>query len=314
MEAYISENKKVAKYIHMDGSETAIKMTNGCDGKRNNNKYVVFISSSVGCEMKCKFCYLTTKKCPYDRLDCNKIKANTLEAINAFININPSARKKYIKLSFMGMGDVFTSSSTILISKDIIGEAIKLNYAKGFDGVDVGTMMPKKFDRSYVGINMLKVYDHNIRYYCEEHNIKRNPKSKNRSIIRLFYSFHTPDKKLRKELIPGSGNMIDDIIFFNAVSDQIDVIFHVSLMATINDDYEDIYDLINFYKKHKLEYVEFRFLKFNECKFGNIKSPDYEHTLRMYDILKRNIKKVKFQYSAGDEIKAACGQFIARRL
>ena len=72
-DVYRTEDGTVSKYIHEDGSETAIKLvkstqnvlnpiTNTMDKvESDRNKYSIFISCSVGCFMKCKFCHLTLK-------------------------------------------------------------------------------------------------------------------------------------------------------------------------------------------------------------------------------------------------------------
>lgn len=75
MENFISEEKTVTKYVHEDGSETAIKHWGSCQQIVNplnqemetvlndRNKYTIFISTTRGCFMECKFCHLTMKSC-----------------------------------------------------------------------------------------------------------------------------------------------------------------------------------------------------------------------------------------------------------
>lgn len=118
MEIYRTKDNLVLKYIHNDGSETAIKNVPSCDNEINfltgdivpvakdRNKFSVFISSSVGCHVGCKFCYLTVKKYPYHQLTKEQIIDNTKKAIIDAVNSNPELENKYVKLSFMGMGDI----------------------------------------------------------------------------------------------------------------------------------------------------------------------------------------------------------------
>ena len=101
MEVYNNVDKTVYKYIHDDGSETAIKLT-------NTEKYSIVISCSVGCNVGCTFCYLTIKKCPYYRLTALNIFNNVKEAFEYQIKETPDIVNKQVKLCYMGMGDAFS--------------------------------------------------------------------------------------------------------------------------------------------------------------------------------------------------------------
>jgi adenine C2-methylase RlmN of 23S rRNA A2503 and tRNA A37 len=120
MEVYRTINGHVAKYVHDDGSETAIKTTPpgevGCGGYGSiGNKYNIFISTSVGCPVSCKFCYLTVKKCPYHKLTARDVVLNVLDALTAELKERPGLRDMYTKISWMGMGDGFFDTSLVFI-------------------------------------------------------------------------------------------------------------------------------------------------------------------------------------------------------
>lgn len=111
MEVYRTIDGTVAKYVHDDGSETAIKTTpvttyGGIYGKVTN-KYNIFISTSVGCSVDCRFCYLTTKGCPVYNLTEEEIVGNVLAAIEAEVLHRPDLKNLFCKLSWMGMGDAY---------------------------------------------------------------------------------------------------------------------------------------------------------------------------------------------------------------
>ena len=117
MEIYRTFDNTVARYIHEDGSETAIKTTpkEGFGGVYGNayNKYNIFISHSVGCPISCSFCYLTVKKCPYHKLTANDIANNVTQALRKELCTRPELKKMYTKLSWMGMGDAFLDLETM---------------------------------------------------------------------------------------------------------------------------------------------------------------------------------------------------------
>ena len=118
-DVYRSIDNTVSKYIHEDGSETAIKtvksiqsilnpLTNKIENRETDrNKYSIFISVSVGCFMKCKFCHLTIKNSKYLKLEEEHILSNIKEAMLDVINFNADIKNKFVKLSWMGMGDAF---------------------------------------------------------------------------------------------------------------------------------------------------------------------------------------------------------------
>ena len=114
-DVYRSNDGTVSKYIHEDGSETAIKLvksvqsvlnpiTNEIETRESDrNKYSIFISSSVGCFMKCKFCHLTMKNAKHIKLPEEQVLSNLKEAMEDIINFNPDIKNRYVKLSWMGM-------------------------------------------------------------------------------------------------------------------------------------------------------------------------------------------------------------------
>ena len=80
MEIFRSTDGLVSKFIHDNGDETAIKcvpsqstVLDRAAGtvrvvETDRQKGSLFISSSVGCYMKCRFCHLTTKDSVFRRL------------------------------------------------------------------------------------------------------------------------------------------------------------------------------------------------------------------------------------------------------
>jgi hypothetical protein len=142
MEIFKSKDGFVTKFIHDNGAETVLKTGPSCvSGEEiDKKKAVLFISSSVGCQQGCKFCFLTAKKYPFYKMNEEEIYQTAKEAIDASRDI---LKEKYIKFSFMGMGDCFA------YDMDFDDIAIRLfhyvldnNLVLGLDGIDIGTSMP----------------------------------------------------------------------------------------------------------------------------------------------------------------------------
>lgn len=325
MEIYTTQDGAVSKYVHDNGAETAIKTIPGCIEFNNplteqkeelvdKNKYVVFISSSVGCPIGCKFCYLTSKKFPYHKLSAKQIVLNTLESIKHKIQTNPELKKKYIKLSFMGMGDAFLIINKLpAISQAIMDIVIKRGWAAGLDGIDIGTAQPLDLTNQTaaksLSSSLLDLIYVTNRYMCNINSI-------NKSKVRVFYSSHTFDLPLRNKLIPMNKKILplkEAILLKNICESMyIDLIFHQIFLDNVNDGYL-FTSFLNIYKAN-FNSNELRVLILNECENSQFKATPKDKMKRLLTNLNENINMLKIQYSAGSEIKASCGQFLMKNI
>jgi hypothetical protein len=333
MEVYRTADNLVGKYVHDDGSETAIKSVNSCSHVLNKmtgkieevyvdrRKYTVFASISVGCGVGCKFCYLTVKKCPYLTLTTEGIVVNLQEALKAEIKANPHLKDRYIKLSWMGMGDAFGHSRTVTEATIIFLEwVLKKKYAKGVDGVDLGTVIPQwinnyrsiSFDFRKDFINLNEALD---KYPKNDYNTER-------SRLRIFYSLHsvsdtqvTPEHWIaqniwdnRTFIIPRALKLDYAVRILKHLRDNgIDVIFHQMFLDGVNDEEKEVQDLIEFVRNFG---AELRVLRFNKCP--NTHYRESRHFDKIVKQLSDGLNKVKYQISPGSEVQAACGQFIIK--
>lgn len=210
-----TEDKTVTKFIHLDGSETAIKNVISCsqneeleDIYKDRKKYTVFISTSVGCFMKCNFCHLTMKKSIYKKLSENEVLNNLKSAIKYKLILNTELKDSYIKLSWMGMGDALIESKKVKnVSLKLLKWVFENNYSIGLDGIDLSTVSPETKNNWKKDFNELNIELKN--YYLNPNNsisINNEIDTKlnyiERTPFRLFYSIHTLNLKTRKEMIP----------------------------------------------------------------------------------------------------------------
>lgn len=305
MKVFKTDDGTVSKYIHDDGSETTIKMNGSCNNalETNRDKFSVFLSSSVGCPLGCKFCYLTLGKRPYKKLDTDTIINNAKEAIEAKVKENPWLRKKYVKLSWMGMGDAFLLNPVSFrdINERLVDWLLRdTGYAWGLDGIDISTVLPKGE----------KGWPHqlaNLNDLCNS-KYRLNPTNINKSPVRLFYSLHTPEN--RQELIPSSvyGDSFSDLEYLNGVSEWygIDLILHHMLLEGVNDDEESL-AVVKDIVLHYTDQTELRVLRYNQHPLSTYReSTKFESIVKG---LKESLPKFKYQVSDGAEILGACGQF-----
>ncbi len=327
LNTYITDDHTVIKLIHDDDSETAIKIQesqlqniNPITGKLetfqvDRNKYSVFISASAGCPMKCSFCHLTIKNAKFKKLTRDEILNNLKSAIEEAIKYNTSLSDKYVKLSWMGMGEAILDPEGVRdISLSFIEWLLKYDLAKGLDGVDLSTVMP-----DIKGLNLsalaelnqeLKKYNINPKNYMADNiqlsTFKEYP---HRSPLRLFYSIHAINPKIRNILVPNTKDIIESALILNEWSNnsQANVILHQLILDGKNDSWDEISNLVSFINTY-FQNNELRVLRYNVC----LKSQDMEtqHFNEIIKYLSQHIKYLKVQVSPGKEVSAACGQFI----
>lgn len=313
MEIYTNKDETISKFIHNDGSETCIKSVPSCsfyyneltgkieDSSTNRNKYSVFISFSVGCPVGCKMCYLSLKNFPFNNLTKEEIYNNVIDSIKEYVRVNPENKNKYIKLCWMGMGDAFYNLNKMVeVTKQILKTVINEGWAVGLDGVDVGTTYPKL-------TSDIKELEHLNEYIKKVPNLKLNNNNNNdhKSIVRVFYSLHLIND--REKLIPKTIETKLAIKLLRSLN--IDIIFHQVFIDGITDTEENIEGLLRFFTENPE--LELRILRYNECNKTN-----YYESKKFIGIIKRfnSLPNIKYQISQGSEIKAACGQFIMKRL
>lgn len=301
MQKISDNNENVTKYIHNDGSETSIKCTKSGkyileDDKLNikfedHSKYNIVISCSVGCVVQCKFCHLKDKE--YHPLSVKDIVNNVKEAIIYEHSKNKDIENKYVKLCFMGMGEpAFLPGIIKQVAEELIEWIISKKYAIGIDGIDIGTTIP-------VQNSLTTTFDE--LFDSIDGKYKVNPNKKD-SLVRLFYSLHSVEK--RNRLIPNSVDVVDA---FNILKQsELNKVVHYIFFKGINDSDEQVENLIKFWNNNDLQDFEFRILRFNECN-------ELQESDRIIEILKKlegKFKKFKVQYSSGKEIHSACGMFL----
>jgi adenine C2-methylase RlmN of 23S rRNA A2503 and tRNA A37 len=308
MEVYRSEDMRVAKYVHDDGSETAIKAIQiqefgGVYGAVNN-KYNVFISTSVGCPVGCKFCYLTVKRCPYYKLSTDSIVGNVVSAIREELGVNKELYNMYTKLSWMGMGDAFLdlglmSEVTIKVASILKEEGLSL----GIDCVDISTTMPLV---DYDCVDKLKSLSNTLN---KGFNI--NPMRGRASVVRVFYSLHSSVNKTRVKLIPiGASVTVAMDILSHIKGSGISTTIHHMFFEGINDSEEEVSSVSKLLKG--VGDTELRLLRFNKCP-GTLYTESSKFD-SIVEVLYKDHKNIKVQSSPGSEVKAACGQFLLSKV
>ena len=328
-DVFISDDSSVVKFIHEDGSETAVKVVKSCSNfidERGHvsvefvdrNKYSVFISHSTGCPVGCPFCHLTIKNSVYNKLTQKQVEQNIKDSILYETARTPSIKERFIKLCWMGMGDGFLDCSLVeSVSKNIVSWIIENKLAAGIDSIDISTVLPitiKDFEKKVHPIISLNNWMNNLNislnpqsYIKEQAEIATHKTYTNRSIVRVFYSLHSAKEDTRKKMVPlGMSSEEGKSVLHYLINNGVNVLFHQVFVEGLNDVEDEVDALIEFMSEFKEQ--ELRILRYNFCD----KSP-YREWDKVIDMAGRLIDaglNIKVQISAGKEVSAACGQFL----
>lgn len=304
-----SSDGLVSKYTHEDESETSIKVVPSKDTTlqgevriNDRGKYTVFISSSKGCYLKCGFCDLTVAGVPYKRLNSFEVLSNLKQALLDKVAFSPEIKNRYIKLSWMGMGDALSDPQMVHDVSLMFLDWVMVNkLAAGLDGVDLSTSFPK-VKNNWVE----KFYLLNKALYSYEHN----PNNKDgRSPFRLFYSLQSGYENIREQLVPNTENIEDSLKQLQKVKELgVTVVFHYVVLDGINDTLDGGERAVKLLHRYGFTSEELRFLRYNP-------HPDspFQESARRFEFAQEMAQlhsNLKLQISEGKECRSACGQFM----
>jgi adenine C2-methylase RlmN of 23S rRNA A2503 and tRNA A37 len=310
LEKFASEDGNTIKYIHLDGSENTLKIGLSCSGDQtiDRRKAVIFLSSSVGCSQGCKFCFLTEKGYTYKAIPTQDVINNCIDVIS---DAKEMIKDRYLKISFMGMGDVFASGIDMYnVVMSVFDYATKNGYCLGIDGVDIGTSYPytRNRQRTYHQIERMNDVLFKERYILNPHNkyaYKTPHDNDHRTVVRLFVSMPSVDAKTKRLLMPKAENPND--IYSEVGMLSIDIIFHCIFIDGVNDSPKDIHNMIFYFVESQ---YEVRLLRYNRCP-GSMFEESWSID-KIINTFKESPLKFKYQVSPGSEIQAACGQFLCK--
>jgi len=236
------------------------------------------VSSQVGCNMGCKFCESGRLK---------KVRnLETYEMVQQILYVEEDLKERVSHVVLMGIGEPFDNYKNVMNFIKII------NYPKG---IAIGAR--------HITVSTCGIVSR-IKMFTKE-NIQAN----------LAISFHAPNDKLRKQIMPiNKVYKIDDII--ESVKEYIEktnrkVTFEYIMLDEVNDSKECALELAHILKGMNC-YVNL--IPYNETKNNKFKRSKEKTILAFYDILKKNNINVTIRKEFGSLIDAACGQLRAKKM
>ena len=326
MEIFRTEDNSVTKFVHADGSETAIKCVPSQSTFQNpetgalevaytdRNKYSIFISASTGCYLKCPFCHLTIKDSVYKKLSAEQVLSNLQEAVTLELAARPELASRYVKICWMGMGDALSQPEMVkTVSLELLDWILSKGYAKGLDSVDLSTVMPRVSDAwvtLFAGLNReLARYSHNPdSAQIEQAEFSTQTRYADRSSFRLFYSLHSAVQATRDQMAPNTTPLVNAIPLLQQIQAAgVSVLLHHLFVAGLNDKSGEIAALTRLLAAEFPD-NELRVLRYNFCDRSPFR--EWAEIIPLLGQLLRGHKRLKIQISAGKEVQAACGQFL----
>ena len=275
-DAVVSSDKRTVKAL--------ITLTDGLKIEtvlmRYPGRNTVCVSSMVGCPLKCEFC--ATGQMGFKR---NLTVDEIIEQVLFFNRYLKKEDRRVNSVVFMGMGEPF-------LNYDNVMEAIKILNDK--DKFNIGAR--------HISISTVGIVE-GIKKFSE------NPLQ-----INLAISLHAADDTLRSKIMPINKKYpLKEV--FKAVEDYLEktsrqVMFEYTMIRGVNDSLDQAQKLAKLLSRFKKSLFVVNLILYNPT---GVFSPSLPSTLKIFkEALERDKIKVTERYRFGKDIKAACGQLVAK--
>jgi 23S rRNA (adenine2503-C2)-methyltransferase len=268
----VSAQDGFAKYLfHGDGPESFETVRIPLLHRPDDLKYVVCVSSQVGCAMQCAFC--ATGRMGFRR------NLAAWEIVDQVIKVQADSPYPVRGVVFMGMGEPMLNYDAVIQAARILSES---------SGMAIGG---KAITISTVGIVPA------IRRFTQQ-----------RHIYRLVVSLNSADPLRRRQLMPvegayPTGELIDSLRAYHAATGR-RVILAWTMMAGVNTRDEDAQMLAELTRGLP---IKVDLIDVNDPT-GQFRPPSREELEAFRDALSAKLGvPVARRYSGGRDIHAACG-------
>ncbi|PCI77962.1 23S rRNA (adenine(2503)-C(2))-methyltransferase RlmN [Candidatus Aerophobetes bacterium] len=240
-----------------------------------DGRNTVCVSSQVGCKARCAFCASGRRG-----LIRNLSVAEVVEQVIMIGAYLKPQEERVSHLVFMGMGEPFHNTDTIITVLKTLMDSDKLNFSN------------RKITVSTVGVieGIEQLMREDLR-------------------VNLALSLHAPNQRIRKKIIPTARQAdIADIlkaVFNYGKMTKRDVTLEYILLSDVNDQLHHADELADLVRK---EQCTVNVIPYNPVQGVNLKRPETAQIKAFVRVLKRRRVNVTIRYTKGTDIDAACGQ------
>jgi 23S rRNA (adenine2503-C2)-methyltransferase len=268
----VSARDGFAKYLFRgDGEESFEAVRIPLLHRKDDPKYVVCVSSQVGCAMGCAFC--ATGRLGFRR------NLSTWEIVDQVLKIRADSSHPLGGVVFMGMGEPMLNYDAVIRAARILAEPCGAAIAAKAITISTAGIVP--------GIR---------RFTTEGHN------------FRLVVSLNAAEPVLRQSLMPVEKlHSLPELIeairdYHRATSRRVTLAW--TMIAGVNTREEDARRLAELLRGLP---VKLDLIDVND-PMGRYRAPDREELDRFRDALRAHLgAPVARRYSGGSDIRAACG-------
>lgn len=280
-----SKVDKTTKYIfiYQDGGEFKVEFSYIDNG---TNKDIICIPTQTMCNMSCSFCYLTKH--------VGKVAVRNivpLFIVNCIKHIVDDLKleKDTILFSFMASGEplsepAFGLSDVMIWLRDEYSANKKVRFA-------IASILPKN-KKYYISL-VQEIIDYNLD-------------------VKLHLSMHFTNDEVRRSHMPnaiGLKSAISFLDFYNRFTGN-DIEIHYTLIKGLNDSKFDMVRLRDLLEPIK-NVVTLKFMKLkSDNKESIVDEEEFKFMMDYTPSLRKNIKKIEYYDSVGEDIGSSCGQFF----
>lgn len=240
------------------------------------DRLTLCVSSEVGCNMACKFCFTGKQKL--------KRRLSTSEIVGQFMHVHDSLQpegKRISNIVFMGMGEPLDNPESVFASIDILTSEWGINLSKRKITVSTSGLVPLMPLITQAG-------------------------------VRLAVSLNAPNDEVRNHIMPINKKYpLSELLAAckdHCAESGDKVTFEYVLLKGVTDSLKDAKEL------HQLTRgvpCKINIIPFNEHPGSDFQRPERESVLRFQAELMRLGAHVLLRKTMGRDIYAACGQLTS---
>ena len=247
---------------------------------KNDGKDIIVVPSQTGCNLGCKFCFLTGANIPVRNLNQCELGYGIFYIVEN-LKLFSTCSDRTLLISFMGCGEPLYSINKIIEAMI----SARDQYSGRYKTVRfaVASLIPTRY-------LFLRFQDEII---------------KNKLKCKFHYSLHTTNEILRKELMPSASIQSLDLVnnYINETGNHAEI--HYSLMMGVNDSKEEALKLIQLLENTK---IGIKILKLSEKPEKQLISSIFKD--KFITLLKSSLPRVEYYEPPGNDVGASCGQFL----
>lgn len=242
----------------------------------SDERLTLCVSSEVGCNMACKFCYTGKQKL--------KRRLEAAEIVGQFMQVTDLIRPQGQRISnivFMGMGEPLDNSDAVFKTVETLHDQWGMNFSRRKVTVSTSGVVPE----------MWKVAQHKVR---------------------LAVSLNAPNDEIRNQVMPINKRYPLKELFaacrdyYNKSGDRIT--FEYVLLKGVTDSVEQARELYHLTKSLP---CKINLIPFNEHPGADYERPSDEQVEKFHAELMRLGGHVLLRRTMGRDIFAACGQLTS---